>query len=217
MFVVRDCAVIAIATARQANTVSELLDGIAASPPESLYYHFWTGLLQMRFGEREYNNDFAGWVAHQLHERRLAERLAVIDPTGFPDLEVLRGTLMDTIQSEIDVDARLLWLRATTPFDFIRSQIVTFDSGRRARTPEELAALLPELSVESLFYHFIDARRREPLGGDDFSLWLNNFDHAVRPLIDALAAIDYYFGSLEELRTTLARTFSRHLPGLESL
>lgn len=211
VFVVRDCAVIAIATARQANTISELLDGIAGSPPESLYYHFWTGLLQMRFEEREYNNDFAGWVAHQLHERRLAERLAVIDPTGFPDLESLRGTLMDTIQSELDVDARLMWLRATSPFDFIRSQIVTFDSGRRARTPEELAALLPELSVESVFYHFIDARRRDPVGVDDFSLWLNNFDDGVRPLVDTLAGIDYYFGNLVELRATLAEAFSHHL------
>lgn len=202
---------IAIATARQASTVGELLNGIAVTPPESLYYHFWTGLLQMRFEEREYNNDFAGWVGHQLHERRLAERLAVIDPTAYADLEVLRGTLLDTIQSEIDADGRLLWLRAGTPFDFIRSQIVTFDSGRRAHTPEELAALLPELSVDSVFYHFIDARRRDPVGVDDFSFWLAPLGEVVTPLIEELAGIDYYFGSLVELRDQLAETVSRHL------
>jgi hypothetical protein len=210
-FAIKDCAVISIATGHQARTISELQDGILNIPPESLYYHFWSGLLQPRFEEREYNNDFAAWVAHHLHERRLAEQLAVLDPTAFPELEDLRAALLDTIQLGIDEEDRLPWLRAERPFDFIRSQIVIFDSGMRVETPKALACLLPTLPVQSVFYHFIDARRREPLTVDDFSYWLIDFGDAMTPLVEELAGIDYYFDGLLELRTSLSETFARYL------
>lgn len=215
-FAVKDCAVIAIATARRASTIGELLEGVVTIPPESLYYHFWTGLLQARFEEREFNNDFAGWVAHHLHERRLAEQLAVLDPTGFADLEALRGALTEIIQGAVDEDERISWLRADRPFDFLRSQIVIFDTGRRPTDPVELAAQLPALPAEAIFYHFIDARRREPRGVDDFSIWIAAFGETTAPLVRALAGIDYYFGSLPELRETLVEIFRHHLSMPES-
>lgn len=201
---------IAIASARQANTLHELLDAIRVSPAESLYYHFWADLLQARFEEREYNNDFASWVAHQLHEHRLAEQLAVIDPTAFPGLEGLREVLLETIEGALDESERLAWLRSERPFDFVRSQIVIFDTGWRVGDPAELAALLPSLPVESIFYHFIDARRREPRGIDDFSHWLTGFGPVLTPLVEDLAGIDYYFGSLIELRRRLVEAFAHH-------
>ncbi len=202
---------IAIASARRATTLQELLDGIRVSPAESLYYHFWADLLQARFEEREYNNDFASWVAHQLHEHRLAEQLAVIDPTAFPGLEGLRVVLVETIEAALEESERLAWLRSERPFDFVRSQIVIFDTGWRAGDPAELAELLPFLPVESIFYHFIDARRREPPGVDDFSHWLSDFGPALTPLVEELVGVDYYFGSLVELRRRLIEAFAHRL------
>jgi len=49
----------------------------------SIYHHFWGRLLQSQFDEPEYNNDFAAWVYHGLHEKALAEHLSVIDPTDY--------------------------------------------------------------------------------------------------------------------------------------
>ena len=43
------------------------------------------------------------------------------------------------------------------------------------------------MSVGSIFYHFIDARRRTPLGRNDFSSWLMGFGDEHRELLDRIA------------------------------
>ncbi len=60
-FVLKDCALIAIGTGRKAHTLTELRDQIRDVTIESIYHHFWGGLLGARFEEREFNNDFAVW------------------------------------------------------------------------------------------------------------------------------------------------------------
>ncbi len=211
---VRDCALIAIATGRRAYTLTELRDRLEQVSADCIYFHFWGGLLEPRFEEREYNNDFAAWARHSLHDGILAERLAMLDPTQLDDLEDLRQALLDVIDTRLDESEYLPWVRATRRFEFIRSQIVVFDTNRRLQRPEELARLMGELSTSSVFYHFIDARRRQPDRRDDFQAWLAGFDDGrYRQLSDQLTGVDPYFGSLSELRQQLAEIFQRGLPG----
>lgn len=207
----KDCALIAIATGRKVMTLKELGDGLLSITPASIYYHFWGGLLQPRFEEREYNNDFAAWVRHGLHDGVLAERLAVVDPTEFADLEALRQELVELIEERLEESEFVGWVRGTQQFEFIRSQIVVFDTHQRVERPEELAEWMPHLSTSSIFYHFIDARRRFPAGGEDFSVWLQGFGEDYQGLCKELAAIDPYFGSLAELRHQLVLTFKGYL------
>ncbi|HIE48161.1 TPA: hypothetical protein EYP84_04665, partial [Candidatus Bipolaricaulota bacterium] len=77
-FKVKDCTLIAIATGVQAQNLRELREKVETVHPGSIYYHFWGGMLHSRFEEPEFNNDFAAWVRHALHDPVLAERLAVI-------------------------------------------------------------------------------------------------------------------------------------------
>ena len=209
-FVVKDCALIAIATGSGAINLRELRDLLLTVTTDTLYFHFWGGLLQPRFEEREYNNDFAAWTWYSLHDATLAERLAVIDPTENEDLEGLRQQILDIVEERLDENETLSWVVASNPFEFIRSQIVIFDSGKRATTPEEMVAILPDLSASSIFYHFIDSRRRLPHHGDDFSHWLRAFDPGCRELCDALSAIDPYFVSLTQLKAQLIKLFQVH-------
>lgn len=202
-FAVKDCALIAIATGRRALTLRELLDALHVISGDSIYYHFWGGLLQPRFEEREFNNDLAAWARHGLHDAVLAERLAVMDPTAFPDLEALRAELINIIEERVDESDYLPWFRATQPFEFIRSQIVVFDTQRRVKRPEELAEILPNISTSSVFYHFVDARRRLGHRGNDFCTWLSGFGGRYEGLCQRLMAIDPYFGTLTELRRSL--------------
>lgn len=208
-FAVKDCALIAIATGRRALTCGELLDVLRTVDGGSVYYHFWGGLLQPRFEEREFNNDFAAWARHQLHDDALAERLALVDPTQHADSEELRRELIEVIEERMDESVVLAWLRAQQPFAFIRSQIVVFDSRRRPATPQELAAALPSFSAGSVFYHFIDARRRTPGHVDDFRLWLAGFGEDYGGLCADLAAIDPFFQPLSELRGQIAAVLAR--------
>ena len=210
IFAVKDCAIIAIATGKQDYTLSELRNDLQTVSPDSIYYHFWGSLLQPRFEEREFNNDFAGWARHSLHDNRLAERLAVIDPTDYKDLEELRRDLSDIIEEHLDNESSISWIRANRPFEFIRSQIVVFDTHRRLQEPAELAQLIPRLSPSSIFYHFIDARRRLANDGDDFRLWLSSYNGQYDGLCQDLSAVDPYFGNLSELRIQLTDIFNRY-------
>jgi|GEM_PF-5466056 len=151
VFEVKDCALIAIATGRRAINLKEMQDTLSAISLDSVYYHFWGGLLQPRFEEREFNNDFAAWAWYGLHDAPLAERLAVVDPTGSAGLEDLRQELLGIIEERLDEKDSLYYVLATARFEFIRSQIVIFDSQKRAETPEKLAEFLPTLSTGSIF------------------------------------------------------------------
>lgn len=209
-FAFKDCALIAIATSRRANTLKEFRDHIAALSEESLYYHFWGNLLLPRFEEREYNNDFAGWMRHGLHDAKLAEQLAVLDPTLFNDMQALRHQLLDYIDDRLEESEFLHWTRAAQPFEFIRSQIVVFDTHIKVRQPAEMVGYLADLSVSGVFYHFIDARRRTEDKVDDFRHWLAFFGETYRPLIERLSHIDPYFSTLTELRQQVTAVFEQH-------
>jgi hypothetical protein len=207
-FALKDCTLVAIATGKRAQNLREMRDALETIHPGCIYYHFWEVLLRPGFDEPEYNNDFAAWAFYGLHDARLAERLAVINPVEFPDVERLRRELIDTIEERLDEIELVPWAPADHQFYFVRSQIVVFDTHRSVARPEELARAVPTLSVGSLFYHFIDARRREPLGIDDFSVWLRMWGEAYADLSTRLAEVDPYFSSLTELRRQLAVIFA---------
>jgi hypothetical protein len=206
--VIKDCALLAIATGRVAQNLKELRDQLLAIHPDSIYYHFWGGLLHTRFEEREYNNDFAAWARHGLHDKVLAERLSVVDAAAYPDLEELRRELVEVIEQRLDEREVLAWAPSDQQFEFIRSRAVIFRTERRFRAPAELAGFIGWMSLGSIFYHFIDARRRNPDRRDDFRNWLDSFGGRYAWLTDCLAGIDPYFTSLADLRARLAEAFA---------
>jgi Family of unknown function (DUF5752) len=209
-FALRDCALIAIATGTRAQNLKELHDRIETTDTGCVYYHFWGGLLRPRFDDPEYRNDFAIWARNELHDESLAERLALIDPTQHDTLEGLREAVLETLETRMEETQDQAWLRTQNPFHFVRSQIVVFDTGQLLRHPEQLAQRLPHLSLGSIYYHFIDARRRVPDRIDDFRMWLRRWGDRYRALCERLAEVDYYFVSLHDLRVELAQILGEY-------
>lgn len=207
-FVARDCALISLATGITAETLRELRDGLIEAPEASLYHHFWGRLLRPQFDEPEYLNDFASWVHHSLREKALAERMSLIDPTDFGDMEDVRHELVELIEQRLDESESVPWARADQRFYFIRAQLVLFDTGLCVDHPAELSALLPRFSTSSLYYHFIDARRRNHSHYDDFCSWLGNYGNEFADLIQRLSSLDPYFSSLHETRRRVADIFA---------
>ena len=212
-FSVKDCALVALATGKKARMLQEFRSELERIEAASIYHHFWGGLLQPRFEEREYNNDFASWMRHALHDLTLAERLAAVSPTQFSDLESLRREIIELIDTRLDEAEQLLWAPATRQFEFVCSQIVVFDTEQRLYAPADLATTAKNLSTSSIFYHFVDARRRTRAGRDDFSDWLAAFGPSFAPLLEQLAEIDPYFGNLSELRDELVALFGAYFEG----
>jgi Family of unknown function (DUF5752) len=211
-FAVKDCALVQLATGLRAQNVRELRDRLLTVPAACVDYHFWGGLLRPHFDDPEYANDFAIWARHGLHDYRLAEQLGVIDPTKTGDVEALREELVDVIERRIDEGEYLTWARPDRQFQFIRSTLVVFDTGRRIPHPRDLPAAIAAMSVGSIFYHFMDARRRPPLRTDDFRSWLRHHGPAFDAASDALANIDPFFTTLVELRDELQRAVSAPRP-----
>jgi hypothetical protein len=202
-FAVRDCALVVVATGTSATTLRELRDALLAVDESSIYHHFWGRLLEPQFSEPEFNNDFASWVYRSLNDKLLAERLSVIDPTDYLRMEDLRAELVDLIEARLDEGDPVTRNQSLDPLHLTRSQMVVFDTGQAANTPAELARLLPELHPGSIFYHFIDARRRTEERRDDFSAWLARGGPVYQPAIDRLTAIDPYFSSLARTQQVL--------------
>jgi len=211
-FAIMDCALIAIATGIRAQNLRELRDRLMTIPPGSIYYHFWGGLMMPRLEEPEFNNDFAAWTRHALHDHVLAERLAMIDPTAFPDMEELRQELIEVIERRLEEVEMVPWAKVDHQFYFKRSKIVIFNT-KKIADPLMLPPIMPTLSRGSIFYHFIDARRRAPIGVDDFSAWLMGFDDQYATLREAIGAIDLYFTTLAEIRQRLSSLCTEHLGG----
>jgi len=167
-FAIKDCALIAIATGRNARNLRELAGHLSEVHVGSIYHHFWGGRLHTQFDEPEFQNDFAGWARHALHDEALSERLGMLDPTRFRDLEALRLALLDVLDESLSFSENPPWAQADQPFSFVRSQLVIFDTQHRIEEPRGLKEVAPAFSVGTVFYHFIDARRRQPEGSDDF-------------------------------------------------
>lgn len=210
-FFLKDCALIAIATGRRAFTLTELRNHIRDVSIDCIYHHFWGGLLGVSFEESEFNNDFAIWCRKHLHEPALGEQLSVIDPVEHKDLEDLRLEVLDVIDSRLDESDASHFLRAARPFDFLRSLLVIFDTGKKVIQPEELPSVLPELATGSIFYHFIDARRRLEDGSDDFRFWLSGFGKGYDSLCRQLGGIDPFFSSLSQVQEELIQVCKQHL------
>lgn len=212
-FALKDCALVAVATGRKAQNLREMRDLLEDIHQGSIYYHFWGGLLRPRFDDPQFNNDFAIWAHYSVHDDVLAERLAVIDPTDFLDLEFLRRELMEVIEQRLEEIGDPTWASSDHQFHFVRSQVVVFDTGISIESPELLPDAIPEMSLGSVFYHFIDARRRFPFALDDFRAWLTGFGNTYDELCTCLAGVDPFFTTLSELRKELASVFAGFFRG----
>jgi hypothetical protein len=216
-FLLTDCALISIATGEMALNLRELRDRLGRmTDPAVTYFHFWGGLLRPHFVDPEYQNDFAAWAYHSLHERRLAERLAIINPSDFEAIDNLRLKVIDVIEERMDEQDFEPHVEAENPFFFMRFQIVIFDTRQRIQTPEELAQIIPTISLGSLFYHFIDSRRRTESRSNDFSEWMAGLGEQYAGLAAQIAAIDPYFKTLTELRDHLRMILQSNLQKTEN-
>jgi len=209
-FAIKDCTLIALATAKRAQNLRELQEHLREIGTNSIYYHFWGGLLRPRFDNPEYHNDFAIWIAHSLHNKILAERLAILDPVEFESLEDLRNELIETINESLDETEFPIWAKRDDQFEFLGYQIVVFDTKTTVQEPVDFVNILPRISLGSIFYHFIDGRNRNPNAMDDFRNWLMGLDHRYTDLIRLIGEICPYFTPLKKLRQDLTDLFTNY-------
>ena len=97
-FVFYGCVELRQVLDRTARDERELMDRIEEVPAGSIFYHTHGYFLRHRPVTMAYGNDFARWVALEVRDQALAERLALVDPFEFPNLEDLREELVTIIR-----------------------------------------------------------------------------------------------------------------------
>lgn len=208
-FFLKDCALIGVSTGESASSLLQMKEVLERIPLSSIYHHFWGGRLRPTFIHPDYLNDFAYWAHFALHDNILSERLGVIEPTEFIDLEELRKTLVEIIESRLDEIEFILWSKQEQKFYFTRAITLVFDTPVVVNNPPELKNIIPLLPPSSIFYHFIDARRRTPNREDDFTFWLKEYGGDFGELLDKIKLIDPYFLSLPEIKMKLVELFNK--------
>jgi hypothetical protein len=212
-FRILDCALIAIATGQKAQNLREFRDQLQTVHPGCIYHHFWGTLLHTRFDDPEFQNDFAIWTSRYMHDLKISEKLSMVDPGEHSNIEDLRKEVLEIVEERLYETEYIPWVKPGEEFHFIRSQTVIFNTGKSCSDPQEFITIIPTMSLGSIFYHFIDSRRRTSDAKNDFSLWLSGFGDKYNGLVAELDNIDPYFTTLSELREAIDFVFTDYFKG----
>ncbi|HXZ43429.1 MAG TPA: DUF5752 family protein [archaeon] len=188
----------------RAENERQLADLLEEVPLDSIYYHTHSFFLRHKFAAGAYPNDFATWAAIQVRDRTLGERLAMVDPGLYPNLQALREELVAVIDDHLRdlhiVPAPIVG----EPFEFIQSQLVEIPTGLRAATLQEFRDVLLEVDLTAIYYHLMESRMRLGRGQNDFAAWVER-GLGLPKLAAKFRAVDPYAGSLEQTRSRLVQ------------
>jgi hypothetical protein len=201
-FIFIGCVELRQALDRYALDERELMDRLEEVPAGSIFYHTHGYFLRHRPLTTAYGNDFARWVAVEVRDQALAERLAVVDPFEFPDLEALREELVSIIHDHLRRLEAVPRASAGRAFHFQQSHIVQVDLGLRATTLAEFREALAAADASAIYFHMVEARARLGRSSGDFAEWVRT-SLGLPALADRMERIDSFMTSLERVRARL--------------
>jgi hypothetical protein len=195
---------------RKASDAEQLMAGIEEAPLDSIYYHTHSYFLRHEQTPTVFANDFATWSMVSLGDRVLGERLGLLDPFEFKDLESVRNELV----SNIDDHLKTLWnvpraIRGQ-PFEFVRSRIIEVDLELTGGSLKEFRDLLASVDRGALFNHICEARMRKGRQTGDFVAWIESETGLGLPKLAAQVA------EIQPLGLTLEGVRSRILSVLDA-
>jgi hypothetical protein len=209
-FIVKDCTLLTrMGGIREAANLRELRERVAVCGENVLYHHFCETLLRPSFDNPDYHNDFAVWAKLYLDDRVLAERLGILDPYSLGSLEALRGAMLDILDERLNELPMNPAVAKGNEFFFLEATTVIFETGEVIEEPSQLAEKIGDMTNGSIFYHFIEARRRTDDRLDDFSAWLSTFGDKWAGYASRLSSIDFSFLTLGEMRKTIVECLGR--------
>jgi hypothetical protein len=138
----------------------------------------------------------------QVGDAVLGERLAVVDPFDYPNLEDLREEIISIIDDHLSRMSIVPRVVFGQPFDFKRSRILEVPIGLEARSLAEFRKAVAEVDVSAIYFHMFEAHFRLGREESDFSAWIRT-GLGLHELADCIRSINPYLGSLERLRSSL--------------
>lgn len=211
-FVFTGCVELRQALDKQALDERELMDRLEEVPAGSVFYHTFGYFLRHRPLTTAYGNDFARWAAVEVRDQELGERLAVVDPFEFRDLEGLREELVTIVHDHL---RRLGWVPRADPngtFYFQQSHIIEVPLGPGVTTLGEFREGLAAVDASAIYFHMVEARARRGRPAGDFAEWLRT-SLGLDTLAQRIERIDSYMTSLERVRARVLSLVDEVLEG----
>jgi hypothetical protein len=187
---------------KEAEDEKRLVELLEEVPLGSIYFHTHTYFLRHSNVERLYPNDFAQWVAMEVRDHVLGERLAVIDPFELQGLEALREEIISVIDDHLSRTSIVPRVIFGKPFHFNQSRMLEVPTGLEVWTLQEFRHALSDVDVSAIYYHIFEARHRLGKPESDFSAWIGE-SLKMPELAGKMRAINPYWGSLERHRSAL--------------
>jgi hypothetical protein len=189
---------------RSARDEQQLLEAIEEIPLDSLSFHTHSFFLRHIYIAGPYPNDFATWAAIQVRDRVLGEKLGILDPYDFENLEVLRSEIVNIIDehlSQLQIIPRVIY---GEPFHFMQSRIIEVPTGLEARSLAEFREILATVNASAVYYHNFEAILRLGRRMGDFALWIEE-QLGLPELAQKISRVDFYMTSLESVRQQIIR------------
>ncbi len=186
----------------RADSERHLLERLESVPQESIYYHTVRCILRRRVFPTPYPDDFSTWVASEMRDVTLAERLAFHSPFDFPDVEAFRNHLLETLDDHL---SRLPAAPAAVlgkPFYFLTGHLAAVPLEIVAWDLRSLRKALAQVDDSSLYYHAVEAIGRLGNPRGDFAAWVEDVLR-LPSLARHIAEIDPFVTSLAGVRARL--------------
>ena len=201
-------------TGLRAANLNQLLECIKNVPVSSIYYHTHVFFREYQYLAQDSTSDFAYWVSEALGEVELGEQLSGIDIMRYAKIQELQAAIVKTIETYLEGNkfAKLRFSRKNEEFHFVKSISFILPTTFAANNLEEFAGILKKITLDSVYFHFIEARLRLERPENDFSAWIEGVI-GDKELAKRISGLDPYTQTLEGLRQTIIRIIERRISG----
>ena len=146
-----------------------------------------------------YTNSFAHWF-YKNNYLLLAEKISIIDPIEYYDLEELRKDLVQILEKNYN---KVMDKDDLVPFYFIKADRCILECEKKAHNLEEFIEGIKASSINSLFYHLVTSKIQNRSRVNDYTAWLINIGEAKKA--EEINKLDLYAINLYEIKKEIIK------------
>lgn len=186
-------------TGIKAYSPKELIEALKIVDKFSIFYHMYINIFNYHNLPTFYTNSISYWL-YKRGYLLLAEKLSIIDPLDYFDLEELRNVLVKTLEENYNES---LDEKKDHPFYFITAEREIIECGKVAHTLDEFIEGVKKSSINSLFYHLVTSRIENKTLINDYSAWL--FNMGIAKKAEKINKLDLYSMNLYEIKKEIIK------------
>lgn len=186
-------------TGIKAYSVKDFLEALKVVDELSIFYHMYINIFNYHNLPTFYPNSFSYWL-YKIGHSSLAEKLSIIDPLDYYELEELRNVLVKTIEKNYEENHNK---KTKIPFYFIKADREIFECGKIANNLEEFVKGVKKSSINSVFFHLVTSRINHKTLINDYSTWLFNIGEAKKA--EKINKLNLYTMNLYEIKNKIIK------------